>query len=93
MVSGHCNGGGGVPKGQICLVLLGNAVQWMWGACARRFAALQQHIDELTQEKYDLMRGIAAQQRMAEDLGAENQRMTEDFNRQARGLHPPAYPL
>jgi hypothetical protein len=30
------------------------------------------------------MRGLASQQRMAEDLGSENQRMTDDFNRQAQ---------
>lgn len=51
-----------------------------------RFAALQQHIDDLTQEKYELMRGMAGQQRVAETLEAENQALTGDFNLQVNSL-------
>ena len=48
-----------------------------------RFAALQQYIDELTQEKYELLRGMAGQRKVAETLEAQNQAIAEDFNRQA----------
>ncbi|BDA49547.1 probable protein BLISTER at C-terminar half [Coccomyxa sp. Obi] len=48
-----------------------------------RFAALQQYIDELTQEKYELLRGMSGQRKVAETLEAQNQAIAEDFNRQA----------
>ena len=49
---------------------------------AKEFAALQQHIDELTQQKFEAQRGIAAQQRVADELSEENKSLAEDFNRQ-----------
>ncbi len=49
----------------------------------RRFKALQQHIDELTQEKYELMRGLATQRKVQESLEEESERFASDFNRQA----------
>lgn len=49
-----------------------------------RFAALQQHIDELTREKYELLRGMAGQRKVAETLEAENQAVMDDFNRQVQ---------
>lgn len=49
-----------------------------------RFAALQQYIDELTQEKYELLRGMSGQRKVAETLEAQNQAIAEDFNRQVR---------
>lgn len=49
-----------------------------------RFAALQQHIDELTAEKYELLRGMAVQQKVTETLEAQNQAIAEDFNRHVR---------
>jgi hypothetical protein len=53
-------------------------------ACAgnAKFAALQQYIDELTQEKFELLRGLEVQRKLAETLASENQTLTEDFNRQ-----------
>ncbi|CAL8464577.1 g4112 [Coccomyxa elongata] len=48
-----------------------------------RFAALQQYIDELTQEKYELLRGMSSQRKVAETLEAQNQAIAEDFNCQA----------
>ena len=47
-----------------------------------RFAELQQHIDELTQEKYELLRALGKQRQVTEQLSAENQGLTDDFNRQ-----------
>ena len=49
---------------------------------AKEFAALQQHIDDLTQHKFEVQRGLAAQQRVAQELSEENKTLTEDFNRQ-----------
>lgn len=48
----------------------------------RRFKALQQHIDELTREKYELIRGLATQRNVQESLEAESERFADDFNRQ-----------
>jgi hypothetical protein len=48
----------------------------------RRFKALQQHIDELTREKYELIRGLAMQRKVQESLEAETERFANDFNRQ-----------
>ena len=48
----------------------------------RRFKALQQHIDELTREKFDLIRGLQTQRKVQESLEAESERFTNDFNRQ-----------
>ena len=60
--------------------------------CCRRFKALQQHIDELTREKFDLIRGLQTQRKVQESLEAESERFTNDFNRQVsssccRALH------
>ena len=55
----------------------------MLAALNRRFKALQQHIDELTQEKYELMRGLSTQRKVQESLEAESERFASDFNRQA----------
>ena len=52
----------------------------------RDFSALQQHIDELTQQKFELARGLDGQRKVAETLAAENLALTEDFNRQVRWL-------
>ncbi len=56
-------------------------------AC-RRFKALQQHIDELTREKYELMRGLATQRKVQESLEAESERFAIDFNRQVLASRP-----
>ena len=49
----------------------------------RRFRALQEHIDELTREKYELLRGLATQRKVQESLEEESERFASDFNRQA----------
>ena len=45
---------------------------------------LQQHIDELTQQKFELARGLEKQQQLAASLAAENQQLLDDFNRQVQ---------
>lgn len=51
-------------------------------AKANNFTQLQQHIDDLTKEKFELVRGLKEQQKMAAGLSEENLLLTEDFNRQ-----------
>lgn len=51
-------------------------------SASRDFSALQQHIDELTQQKFELARGLEGQRKVAETLASENQALTDDFNRQ-----------
>ncbi len=51
-------------------------------AKASNFTQLQQHIDDLTKEKFELVRGLKEQQKMAAGLSEENLLLTEDFNRQ-----------
>lgn len=46
------------------------------------FGTLQQHIDELTDQKFELARGLERQQQVAERLAAENQRLLDDYNHQ-----------
>lgn len=46
------------------------------------FSMLQQHIDDLTREKFELMRGLQEQQKLAAGLSDENLTITESFNRQ-----------
>lgn len=52
------------------------------GGAAGGFAALQQHIDDLTGERFALLRGLDGQRGVTEALTAENQALVEDFNRQ-----------
>eukprot|EP00891_Asterochloris_glomerata_P000864 jgi/Astpho2/864/fgenesh1_pg.00016_%23_77_t len=61
----------------------GHKRQGSTGSEATGMSALQQHIDDLTQEKFDLVRGLKEQQRLAGVLADENQAMTDEFNRQA----------
>ncbi|KAA6417082.1 MAG: hypothetical protein FRX49_12956 [Trebouxia sp. A1-2] len=49
-------------------------------AKANNFTQLQQHIDDLTKEKFELVRGLKEQQKMAAGLSEENLLLTEDFN-------------
>ena len=51
------------------------------------FGALQQHIDELTGERFQLLRGLDGQRAVTEALTAENQALVEDFNRQVSLPH------
>ncbi|MCO5560870.1 hypothetical protein L7F22_014490 [Adiantum nelumboides] len=47
------------------------------------FAALEQHIDDLTQEKFALQRALEAARSLADSLSQQNSALTEDFNSQA----------
>ena len=49
---------------------------------SQRFAALQQHIDEVTTEKLELQRGLAQQGKLAAQLASENMQLSEDYNQQ-----------
>lgn len=46
------------------------------------FAALEQHIEDLTQEKFSLQRALEASRTLSESLAAENSALTENFNQQ-----------
>ncbi|KAL3679165.1 hypothetical protein R1sor_022121 [Riccia sorocarpa] len=46
------------------------------------FAMLEQHIEDLTQEKFSLQRGLDAARALAETLAQENSALTEDYNKQ-----------
>ncbi|XP_041025215.1 protein BLISTER-like [Juglans microcarpa x Juglans regia] len=46
------------------------------------FAALEQHIEDLTQEKFSLQRALEASRTLAESLAAENSSMTDSYNQQ-----------
>ncbi|GMJ01838.1 BLISTER, KOLD SENSITIV 1 [Hibiscus trionum] len=49
------------------------------------FAALEQHIEDLTQEKFSLQRALEASRALAESLAAENSSLTDSYNQQ-RGV-------
>lgn len=46
------------------------------------FTALEQHIEDLTQEKFSLQRALEASKTLAESLAAENSSLTESYNQQ-----------
>ncbi|KAG1347434.1 protein BLISTER [Cocos nucifera] len=46
------------------------------------FAALEQHIEDLTQEKFSLQRALDTSRTLAESLAAENSSLTESYNQQ-----------
>ncbi|KAG6664590.1 hypothetical protein CIPAW_02G103800 [Carya illinoinensis] len=46
------------------------------------FAALEQHIEDLTQEKFSLQRALEASRALAESLAAENSSATDSYNQQ-----------
>lgn len=46
------------------------------------FAALEQHIEDLTQEKFSLQRALEASRALAESLAAENSSLTDSYNQQ-----------
>ncbi|KAA8527844.1 hypothetical protein F0562_035287 [Nyssa sinensis] len=46
------------------------------------FAALEQHIEDLTQEKFSLQRALEASRALAESLAAENSALTDSYNQQ-----------
>lgn len=47
------------------------------------FAALEQHIEDLTQEKFSLQRSLEVSKTLAESLATENSSLTESYNQQA----------
>ncbi|XP_017621340.1 protein BLISTER-like isoform X1 [Gossypium arboreum] len=46
------------------------------------FAALEQHIEDLTQEKFSLQRALEPSRMLAESLAAENSSLTDSYNQQ-----------
>ncbi|WCJ24167.1 BLISTER [Euphorbia peplus] len=46
------------------------------------FYALEQHIEDLTQEKFSLQRALEASRALAESLAAENSSLTDNYNHQ-----------
>ncbi|CAL5416538.1 unnamed protein product [Camellia sinensis] len=46
------------------------------------FAALEQHIEDLTQEKFSLQRALEASRTLAESLASENSALTDSYNQQ-----------
>ncbi|KAK7393230.1 hypothetical protein VNO78_21779 [Psophocarpus tetragonolobus] len=46
------------------------------------FAALEQHIEDLTKEKFSLQRALDASQALAESLATENSTLTDNYNQQ-----------
>lgn len=45
------------------------------------FSTLQQHIDKLTEEKFELHRRLDMQSKVTQSLSSENQELTESYNR------------
>ncbi|KAL5542474.1 hypothetical protein UlMin_010184 [Ulmus minor] len=50
------------------------------------FSALEQHIEDLTQEKFSLQRALEASRALSESLAAENSSLTESYNQQRGGV-------
>lgn len=48
------------------------------------FAALEQHIEDLTQEKFSLKRALESSRSLAESLTSENSSLTENYNQQRK---------
>ncbi|KAL3628063.1 hypothetical protein CASFOL_028165 [Castilleja foliolosa] len=46
------------------------------------FAALEQHIEDLTQDKFSLQRALEASRSLAESLASENSALTDSYNQQ-----------
>lgn len=46
------------------------------------FAALEQHIEDLTQEKFSLQRALEASRALAESLATDNSSLTDSYNQQ-----------
>ncbi|XP_072964898.1 protein BLISTER isoform X1 [Typha angustifolia] len=51
------------------------------------FAALEQHIEDLTQEKFSLQRALDKSQMLAQNLAAENSSLTESYNQQGKVIN------
>lgn len=48
--------------------------------------SFEQHIEDLTQEKFSLQRALEASRTLAESLASENSALTDSYNQQV-GLH------
>ncbi|KAL6581958.1 hypothetical protein OROMI_005972 [Orobanche minor] len=57
------------------------------------FAALEQHIEDLTQEKFSLQRALDASRSLAESLASENSALTDSFNQQGRVVNQMQFDL
>jgi hypothetical protein len=62
-------------------------------ARALEFKALQQHIDELTDEKFVLQRTLDQQAKLADSLAQENEAITRRYNEQVHARAWPHRPL
>ncbi|XP_059652542.1 protein BLISTER-like [Cornus florida] len=51
------------------------------------FAALEQHIEDLTQEKFSLQRALEASRALAESLASENSALTDSYNQQGSAVN------
>ncbi|CAN0875713.1 Protein BLISTER [Linum grandiflorum] len=51
------------------------------------FSALEQHIEDLTQEKFSLQRALEASRALAESLAAENTSLTDTYNQQRSNVN------
>lgn len=51
------------------------------------FAALEQHIEDLTQEKFSLQRALEASRTLAESLASENSALTDSYNQQGSAVN------
>lgn len=51
------------------------------------FTALEQHIEDLTQEKFSLQRALEASRVLAESLATENSALTDSYNQQGGVVH------
>ncbi|KAF7151865.1 hypothetical protein RHSIM_Rhsim02G0049400 [Rhododendron simsii] len=51
------------------------------------FAALEQHIEDLTQEKFSLQRALEASRTLSDSLAAENSTLTDSYNQQGSVVH------
>uniref|UniRef100_A0A6V7QSN1 Protein BLISTER n=1 Tax=Ananas comosus var. bracteatus TaxID=296719 RepID=A0A6V7QSN1_ANACO len=51
------------------------------------FAALEQHIEDLTQEKFSLQRALDTSKTLSESLAAENSSLTDRYNEQAKVIN------
>ncbi|PIA53324.1 hypothetical protein AQUCO_00900120v1 [Aquilegia coerulea] len=51
------------------------------------FSALEQHIEDLTQEKFSLTRALEASRALSESLAAENSSLTDSYNQQRNAVN------
>ncbi|KAL6970635.1 hypothetical protein U1Q18_030329 [Sarracenia purpurea var. burkii] len=63
-----------------------NSMEWKHDSNLQKqyedFSALEQHIEDLTQEKFSLQRALEASRALADSLAAENSALTDSYNQQ-----------